>query len=176
MARVPNRALCRPFNELINNFIARQRPDQAIWGFDTFEGLKEDWAGSKFAKGTFDVAGCVPAVLPNVRLVAGWFHETLPRFFAEHRDKCAFIHIDCDTYEAAATVLNAVAARLVPGTVVVFDKYLGYRGWRQGGVQGMAGDCVCLRDSVRIPGFLNGTGCYSHHIKRSRSPKLVGYV
>jgi len=105
---------------------------ETIYGFDSFEGLKEDWKGWAAAKGTFDMGGIPPAVPANVTLIKGWFNETLPPFLQEHREPFSFVHIDSDTYEAASVILAAAADRIRPGTVVVFDEYFGYRGWRAG--------------------------------------------
>ena len=105
---------------------------ETIYGFDSFEGLREDWKGWAAAKGTFDMGGVPPEVPANVILVKGWFDKTLPHFLREHAEPFSFVHIDSDTYEAASLVLGAAADRFRPGTVVVFDEYFGYRGWRAG--------------------------------------------
>ena len=68
-------------NHMAQSLQARQ---VTIYGFDSFEGLKEDWRGTWYSKGAFDVGGKLPAVLPNVTLVKGWFDETVPTFLAEH--------------------------------------------------------------------------------------------
>jgi hypothetical protein len=61
-----------------------------VYGFDSFEGLPEDWAigvmngkedTDRFIRGkTFDLRGNLPVVRPNVRLLKGWFDKTLPEF------------------------------------------------------------------------------------------------
>jgi hypothetical protein len=104
-----------------------------IYGFDSFEGLKEDWRGTWYAQGAFDVGGKLPKVLPNVTLVKGWFDETVPKFLTDHPDKpFSFIHIDSDTFEAASLVLALLKDRIVKGTVLVFDEYLGFPNWKNG--------------------------------------------
>jgi hypothetical protein len=113
----------------INHF-ARKVP--AIYGFDSFEGLREDWKGWVCTKGAFDLKGKLPKVANNVHLIKGWFHETLPDFLAQHPEPFAFVHIDCDTFEATEIVLKLIGPQLVPGTVIVFDEYFGYRGWQVG--------------------------------------------
>lgn len=105
---------------------------ETIYGFDSFRGLREDWKGWAAAKGTFDMGGVAPRVPANVSLIEGWFDETLPVFLRENAEPFSFVHIDCDTCEAASVVLCTAADRFRPGTVIVFDEYFGYRGWRMG--------------------------------------------
>jgi len=105
---------------------------ETIYGFDSFEGLRENWKGWAAARRTFDMGGIPPPVPANVTLIKGWFDETLPLFLREHPGAFSFVHIDSDTYEAASVILGAAADRFRPGTVVVFDEYFGYRGWRTG--------------------------------------------
>lgn len=112
--------------------IAKAAAQECVYGFDSFHGLKEDWAGTSMAKGTFDQEGRLPVVPDNVRLVPGWFDESLPPFLASVAGDFSFLHVDCDTYESTLVVLNLLGSRIREGTVVVFDEYFGYRGWRLG--------------------------------------------
>src|SRR5262249_4764007 len=73
-----------------------------------------------------------PTVEPNVRLIKGGFDETVPLFLAENTGIFALFHIDSDTYEAARTVFSLLDQRITRGTVILFDEYFGYRGWRLG--------------------------------------------
>ena len=119
--------------ESINYIAARLGADNlTVYGFDSFEGLKEDWQGASLPKGSFDLHGRLPKVLKNVVLVKGWFHETIPRFLEDHADLFSFIHLDADTYESTAMVLELIGSRLKRNTVIVFDEYLGYPGWQNG--------------------------------------------
>lgn len=113
----------------INHF-AKKLP--VVYGFDSFEGLKEDWKGWVCPKGTFDLKGKLPKVAKNVHLIKGWFDATLPDFLKQHPGPFAFVHIDCDTFEATQAVLDLIGPHLVPGTVLIFDEYFGYRGWQIG--------------------------------------------
>jgi hypothetical protein len=114
------------------NHIAKKRQNDIIYGFDSFEGLQEDWAGHDCVKGTFDLGGKLPKVVSNVHLIKGWFDKTIPVFLTQHSAPFAFIHCDCDTYEAAKTVFGLIGDRVQEGTVIVFDEYFGYRGWKIG--------------------------------------------
>jgi len=41
-----------------------------------------------------------------------------------------FINVDCDIYSSTKTVLEQLAPRIVPGSVIVFDEYVGNEYWR----------------------------------------------
>jgi hypothetical protein len=112
------------------NHIASVLPDTQIFGFDSFEGLPEDWRPG-FPKGTYAIRK-LPAVFPNITLIKGWFHETLPAFLQEHSGIFSFLHIDCDLYSSTKTILELCQGRIQPGTVIVFDEYLNYPGWKDG--------------------------------------------
>jgi hypothetical protein len=114
------------------NYFAKVRPSLVFHGFDSFEGLHVDWAGTSSQKGTFDQGGKFPSVRSNVKLIKGWFNDTVPHFLEENPGPAAFIHIDCDTYDAASICLKLLRDRIVVGTVIVFDDYFGYRGWLLG--------------------------------------------
>lgn len=102
---------------------------QEVHGFDSFRGLPEDWHGEP--RGSYSTDGEVPAMPPNVTLHAGWFSDTLPEFLARHPGELRLAHVDCDLYSSTQTVLAALAGRAVPGTVFVFDEYLGNEHWRE---------------------------------------------
>lgn len=114
------------------NFFAKNNPSLIFYGFDSFEGLAEDWAGHHAVKGRFSLNGSLPAVLQNVSLVKGWFQDTVPTFLSEHQECISFIHVDCDTYESSKMVLELLQQRIRPGLVIIFDEYLGYPGWKNG--------------------------------------------
>ena len=112
------------------NFIAKLIPDVPIFGFDSFEGLPEDWRDG-FFKGAFK-ADSPPKVRRNVRLIRGRFEDTLGPFLQEHPQSAAFMHIDCDLYASAKTVLETFRPSIRSGTIIVFDEYFNYPGWQHG--------------------------------------------
>lgn len=115
------------------NHIATEIGDKTIHGFDSFEGLKEDWSGTWYRAGHFTLGGTPPSVRPNVRLIKGWFDATVPAFLAEQAGTpFAFVHMDADTYESTSLVLALLGDRIVSGTVLVFDDYLGFPNWQHG--------------------------------------------
>lgn len=108
--------------------IAEARDGRDVYGFDSFEGLPEDWR-TGFPTGAFQVDE-IPDV-PGAELVVGWFDDVLPGFLAEHPGPVGFLHVDSDLYSSARTVLDQVGPRLVVGSVIVFDEYFNYPGWEQ---------------------------------------------
>lgn len=99
-------------------------------GFDSFEGLPEEWLPGE-GKGSYSTGGARPALPDNVHLHPGWFEDTLPAFLAAHPEPVRLVHVDCDLYSSTATVLGHLADRLRSGTVIVFDEYHSYPGWRE---------------------------------------------
>jgi methyltransferase family protein len=112
-------------------FIARQIGGQTIHGFDSFEGLPEAWSGFSLGGKVFDVGGRMPRVPGNVKLHGGYFDDSLPKWLNEHPGPVAYAHIDCDLYSSTKTVLNLLAERLIPGSVILFDEYFNYPNWEQ---------------------------------------------
>jgi hypothetical protein len=136
------------------SFIA-DRIEATIYGFDSFEGLPEDWYPTH-AKGMFDLGGVLPELKTrrgNVRLVKGWFEATLPGFAREVEGPAAFLHIDSDLYSSAKTVLDALGDRIGPGTVIVFDEYLNYPGWQDGEVRAWREFCEARGVRYRYVGY-----------------------
>jgi hypothetical protein len=125
------------------SFIANYITPRIIYGFDSFEGIPEDWKRRKdgtltYPEGTFSMNG-VPEVKDNVRLIKGWFNITLPRFVNEHSEEVSFINIDSDLYSSAKTILTELNNQIIPGTIIYFDEITGwgdlieqYDNWEEG--------------------------------------------
>ena len=103
--------------------------DQHVYGFDSFQGLPESWHNEP--KGSYSTKGIIPSVPQNVILHPGWFEETLPGFVKRHPKPVRFMNIDCDIYSSTKTVLEFFAKQIIPGTVIVFDEYIGNEYWRE---------------------------------------------
>ena len=52
-----------------------------LYCFDSFEGLKEDWAGTSDPKSAFNLNKKVPKLNSNVEPIVGWVEDTLEVFF-----------------------------------------------------------------------------------------------
>lgn len=111
------------------SLLADAAASRMVYGFDSFEGLPEDWRHG-FATGAFRTP--IPELdRANVKLIAGCFEQSLPTFLQGHDGDISLAHIDCDLYSSTRTVLQHVATRLQPGSLVVFDEYMNYPGWTQ---------------------------------------------
>jgi predicted O-methyltransferase YrrM len=108
--------------------VIAQARDGEVYGFDSFQGLPEDWR-TGFPAGIFESHG-LPDV-PGAELVVGMFADTLPAFLDKHDGPVSFLHVDSDLYSSARTVLEHVGPRLRPGSIVVFDEFFNYPGWQQ---------------------------------------------
>ncbi len=112
------------------NRIADHWPDRSVFGFDSFEGLPEDWdLGSKVyrAKTKWHLKGNLPAVRDNVTLVKGFFDQTLPVWWEANRGDIALLHVDCDLYSSTKTVFDTVNDGIRPGTIIRLDDLVDFR-------------------------------------------------
>ena len=104
-----------------------KNPDSRFYGFDSFEGLPEDWKrfDGKIVKGHFDVAGKLPNIDDDrCSFVPGWFQQSLDGFLDDFKPTDQFVvHIDADLYSSALYVLTRLNGLLVPGTIVIFDEF-----------------------------------------------------
>jgi hypothetical protein len=119
-------------------------PDRTVWGFDSFEGLPEltpedkghgaEWVGfqaagpdgEKAVTHTFETLG-IP--MDDVRLVAGWFEDTLPQFVDEV-GAIALLRLDADFYKSTRFVLDILYDSVVPGGAIIIDDYFTFTGCR----------------------------------------------
>lgn len=64
------------------NLLASRLSQRDIVGFDSFRGLPEPWKateGNMLPQGYFNLNGNPPKVPKNVKLVKGWFEDSLPK-------------------------------------------------------------------------------------------------
>ena len=113
------------------NFFS-QNISKNIYGFDSFEGLKEDWLGTSVTKGTFDLKKKIPKLNSNVVPISGWIQDTLPKFLDENKPKINFVHMDVDTYESSKFVLENIKPFLIKGAIILFDELYNFEGWDVG--------------------------------------------
>ena len=108
-----------------------------ITGFDTFTGIPQAWGDEP--AGSYSTGGAVPNIEGKVSFHKGLFIDTIPAFLESLKSDdeesnyqpLAFANVDCDLYSSTLDVLERMHPRIVPGTVLVFDEYLGHPTWRQ---------------------------------------------
>ena len=112
------------------NFFSRYV--KKIYVFDSFEGLKEDWAGREYSRGYFNLNRKIPPLNSNVEPVVGWVENTLESFLKNHNPKIKFVHMDLDTYASSKYTLEKIKPYLNKNSYIVFDDFFNYIGWENG--------------------------------------------
>lgn len=109
--------------------------ERTYYGFDSFEGFpapgekdgvtpitgKDFWANPSETVLRVLKDGRVPeeTIRTRVRLVKGYFQETLPRYVG----KIALLHLDCDLFDSYKVALRTLYDKVVPGGIIMFDEY-----------------------------------------------------
>jgi len=99
-------------------------PECRFIGFDSFEGLPEDWRSDR-PKGMFSVNGNAPQIAdPRVSFVKGWFAQTIPAFISQFGSQHQLVlHLDADLYSSTMLALVYLSPWIRPGTLLVFDEF-----------------------------------------------------
>jgi len=105
---------------------ANQHPASLFYGFDTFEGLPEDWHFFKKGAFSFDTP-----FIDDQRgtFIKGLFQDTLYKFldnYRQHTDNAAvtrIFHMDADLYSSTLFALTMLAPYLRNGDIIFFDEF-----------------------------------------------------
>jgi hypothetical protein len=99
-----------------------RNPRSKLHGFDSFEGLPENWILGR-DKGGFSVGGQVPEIDDaRVQFFKGWFEQSLPNYqYPPH--EVLILNLDADLYSSTSFVLNSLREQIVPGTYIYFDEF-----------------------------------------------------
>ena len=99
-----------------------KNPDSRFYGFDTFEGLPEDWG--HFKKGA--MSSDVPQLSDTrAKFIKGLFQDTLPAFLKNTSvDGRKVIMMDADLYSSTLFVLTSLAPFLKSGDIIFFDEFV----------------------------------------------------
>jgi tetratricopeptide (TPR) repeat protein len=128
------------FRYLIDSF-------PAGFGFDTFEGLPENWHG--LPPGTYSSFGQVPNIL-GADFITGEFRDTLPGFFGEARPMAGLINFDADLYSSTMTALTHAAPVIDDRTVLIFDELIVNRNWEQDEFRALREFCEANKLSCEV--------------------------
>ena len=96
------------------------------FGFDSFQGLPEDWG--VVPKGFYSSRGRVPDIA-NSEFIVGEFAATLPEFFDSKRPMAGLINFDADLYSSTITALSNAHAVIDETTTLVFDEFIVNNDW-----------------------------------------------
>jgi O-methyltransferase len=100
-----------------------KNPASSFYGFDTFEGLPEDW--------NFYKKGAMTANIPQIddkrgRFLKGLFQNTVPGFLKStppQNSVVKILHMDADLYSATLFALTSFAPWLQKGDIIIFDEF-----------------------------------------------------
>ena len=100
--------------------VAREQ-GRRLFLFDTFTGIPYAGWHDRHVPGDFADTSleAVTALIPWAEVVPGVFPTTLH----EGVGTIALAHVDCDQYESVRACCEALAPRMAPGGVMVFDDY-----------------------------------------------------
>lgn len=101
----------------------KENPNSAsrFSGFDTFEGLPEDWGG--FRRGAMS-ANVPESDDPRVKFYKGLFQETVPGFVRTlDTSTRKVIMMDADLFTSTLYVLTSLAPYMKQGDIVLFDEF-----------------------------------------------------
>jgi len=99
--------------------------ESSFYGFDTFDGLPEDWG--PFKKGAFSSNQALPDIGNDnrARFLKGLFQQTLPEFVKEfNNNKRNVIMMDADLFSATLYTLTTLAPYLKKGDIIFFDEFV----------------------------------------------------
>jgi O-methyltransferase len=99
-------------------------PNSFFRGFDTFEGLPEDWGGFKKGAMSFEQAQVNDG---RAEFIKGIFQDSLHPFIESNKDmlqkKPKLIHMDADLFSSTIFVLSQLYPYLKKGDIIFFDEF-----------------------------------------------------
>ena len=99
-------------------------PVSLFRGFDTFEGLPEDWGGFKKGAMAFDKAQVNDG---RAEFIKGIFQESLFPFIESNKNllssKTKVIHMDADLFSSTIFALSQLYPYLRKGDIIFFDEF-----------------------------------------------------
>ena len=100
-----------------------ENPESRFYGFDTFDGLPEDWGPYK--KGAFSTSNKLPEMDDSRgRFCQGLFQQTLPLFLKTFGNtKRKVLMMDADLYSATLYVLGTISPLFKKDDLIFFDQF-----------------------------------------------------
>ena len=99
-------------------------PDSRFYGFDTFDGLPEDWG--PFKKDAFSNNNQMPPIKDGRgKFYKGLFQQTVPHFVKElDNSRPNVIMMDADLWSATLYALTSLGPYLKKGDLIFFDEFV----------------------------------------------------
>lgn len=99
-------------------------PESRFYGFDTFDGLPEDWG--PFKKGAFTNNNELPKLKDDRgKFYKGLFQQTVPGFLRDlDNSRRNVLMMDADLYSATLYALSSLAPYLKKGDIILFDEFV----------------------------------------------------
>ena len=97
-----------------------------FWGLDSFEGFpveNHNFYLSKNFKASYEKAVKRFKKYPNVKILKGFFNDSLSSSSIKNVEKFSFVFIDCDIYESALEIFPYIKDKLYPGAFIMIDDY-----------------------------------------------------
>lgn len=110
-----------------------------VFGFDSFEGLAETFGGIDSSMKFLRKGKKPRRIGRNSHLIVGRVENTLENFLKTHpvsglnqeqSGLIRFCHFDMDVYEPTKYVLERIKSRLQPGSLLLFDEFMGNPNWK----------------------------------------------
>jgi hypothetical protein len=99
------------------------RSKKRIFAFDSFKGLPEKFENAEI--GTF---ACEPPRIPGVKIVTGYFQESLTPQLTAEVGRVALASLDADLYSSTICALRWLTPLLGTGSLLLSDEFLGENG------------------------------------------------
>jgi len=125
------------------------------YGFDTFEGLPEDWHNNK--KGAYSAERIIPNI-DGGTFIEGKFEYTLSTFFAKPRPMASIINFDADLYSSTICALNHSKSVIDEHTILIFDEFIMNKHWEQDEYKALNEFCSSNNLSYQVIAFSYITG------------------
>ena len=126
-------------------------PRKEIFACDSFQGMPE-----RYENADVGAWACAPPSIPGVHIVEGFFEDSLTPDLAKRIGRVALASLDADLYSSTLCALRWLTPLLGPGSVLLFDEYLG-----DGGTGESRAHADWARDTgvetVRVAEFLRET-------------------
>lgn len=149
--------------------------DMRFYAFDSFKGLPNtqelELESNPFYEGQYacsvsDFKKNIKSKgvdLSKVKIVEGWFAETLHQDIAEALpvESIAIAWVDCDYYESAILVLNFIVDYLIDGTILVFDDWFLFKGSPNYGEQRAVREWLAQNKEIELVEY-HKFGCYGN--------------